>query len=248
VADALQALGAHLQVHDRAAVVTLEAGPTSCRLGYRITVPEVEQADQLYCVAALAGVRIMQALCGGRWRALEVGLPFPPPANVAPLREAFGAPLRFGADRMVLVFPVADLARPLATADALLHQMMSERIAELETMAPEGLAGEVRQWLRAMVFAADCTPRVMAARLGMPLRTLNRRLAEQGTSARVLRDEVRRDTACHLLAQTAKTAGEVGRLLGYTEPAAFSRAFRRWTGRAPARWRAQRAASCHFDR
>jgi AraC-like DNA-binding protein len=109
-------------------------------------------------------------------------------------------------------------------------------------MAPDGLAGEVRQWMRAMIFAAGCTPRVVAARLGLPLRTLNRRLAEQGTSVRALRDEVRRDTACHLLAQTAKTAGEVGRMLGYTEPAAFTRAFRRWTGTAPARWRAQRAA------
>jgi AraC-like DNA-binding protein len=248
VADALQALGAHLQVHDRAAVVTLEAGPTNCRLGYRITVPDVEQADQLYCVAALAGVRIMQALCGGNWRAQEVSLPFPPPNDVAPLREAFGAPMRFGADRMVLVFPAADLARPLATADALLHRMMSERIAELETLAPEGLAGEVRQWLRTMVFAAGCTPRVMAARLGIPVRTLNRRLAEQGTSVRTLRDEVRRDTACHLLAQTARTAGEVGQLLGYSDPAAFTRAFGRWTGLAPARWRAQRAASVNIGR
>jgi AraC-like DNA-binding protein len=239
VAEALQALGRHLHVHDRAAVVTLEAGGPWCRLGYLITVPDVDMLDQLYNVAALAGVHIMQALCGPGWRAQEVALPFKPPRNAAPMRQALGAPLHFGAQRMELVFPASDLARPLATADAFLHRMMSERIAELETMAPRDQVGEVRRLLQTLVFAAPCTPRTVGLRLGVPVRTLNRRLAEQGTSVRALRDEVRRDTACHLLAQGDKTAGEVGRLLGYTEPAAFTRAFRRWTGMPPARWRAQ---------
>jgi len=239
VAEALQALGRHLHVHDRAAVVTLDAGGAWCRLGYLITMADVEMLDQLYDVAALAGVHIMQALCGPGWRAQEVCLPFKPPRNAAPLRQALGAPLRFGTQRMELVFPASDLARPLATADALLNRMMSERIAELETMVPRSLPGEVRQLLRTLVFSGTCTPRIVGLRLGVPVRTLNRRLAEQGTSVSALRDEVRRDTACHLLAHGGKTAGEVGRLLGYTEPAAFTRAFRRWTGLGPAQWRAQ---------
>lgn len=239
VAEALQALGRHLHVHDRAAVITLESGGASCRLGYLITAPDLDMLDQLYNVAALAGVHIMQALCGPGWRAQEVGLPFKPPRNPAPLRLALGAPLRFGAQRMELVFRAADLGLPLATADALLHRMMSERIVEQESMAPRSLPDEVRQALRTLVFSEHCTPRIVGLRLGLPIRTLNRRLAEQGTSVSALRDEVRRDTACHLLAQGGKTAGEVGRLLGYSEPAAFTRAFRRWTGTAPAQWRAQ---------
>jgi AraC-like DNA-binding protein len=241
VADALRALIRHLHAQDRAAVVTVEISGEYCRLGYLLTLTDLEMADQLYSVVALVGVRIMQALCGPAWHAREVGLPFPPPRDAAPLREACGAPIRFGAERMVLLFPAADLARPLATADALLHLMMSERIAELEAMAPAGLVGAVRQWLRTRVFAVACTPRAVASRLGIPVRTLNRRLAEQGTSVRALRDEVRRDAACHLLGQGTMSAGEVGRLLGYGEPAAFTRAFRRWTGTAPARWRAQRS-------
>jgi AraC-like DNA-binding protein len=239
VAEALQALGRHLHVHDRAAVVTLEAGGASCRLAYLITVADVDMLDQIYGVAALAGVHIMRALCGPAWRPQEVCLPFKPPRNAAPLRQALGAPLRFGAQRMELVFPATDLARPLAMADALLHRMMSERIAELETMAPPSLADEVRQLLRTLVFTTACTPRVVGLRLGVHVRTLNRRLAEQGTSVSALRDEVRRDTACQLLAQGGKPAGEVGRLLGYSEPAAFTRAFRRWTGLGPAQWRVQ---------
>jgi AraC-like DNA-binding protein len=241
VAEALQALGRHLHVHDRAAVVTLEANGASCRLAYLITAADVHMLDQIYAVAALAGVHIMQALCGPGWRAQEVALPFKAPRNAALLRQALDAPLHFGAQRMELVFPAADLARPLATADALLQRMMSERIAELETMAPRSLADEVRQLLRTLVFTAACKPRIVGLRLGLSVRTLNRRLAEQATSVGALRDEVRRDTACQLLAQGGKPVGEVGRLLGYSEPAAFTRAFRRWTGLGPAQWRAQQA-------
>jgi AraC-like DNA-binding protein len=83
----------------------------------------------------------------------------------------------------------------------------------------------------------------VSLRLGLPLRTLNRRLAKQGTSVSALRDEVRRDTAYQLLGQGGLTAGEVGRLLGYAEPAAFSHAFRRWTGMAPTRWRARQSVT-----
>ena len=248
VADALQALGRHLQVQDRAAVVTVEADGSSCRLGYLIAVQNIEMTDQIYSLVALVGINIMRALCGNTWRAQEVGLPMRRPPGLARLSEAVGAPIRFGAQRMELVFAATDLARPLATADALLHRMMSERVAELQEMASHSLTGEVRRLLRTLVFTAICTPRVVGLRLGVPVRTLNRRLAEQGTSLRALRDEVRCDTACQLLAQEEKTAGEVGQLLGYSEPAAFTRAFRRWTGLAPARWRAQRPALAHVPR
>jgi len=125
---------------------------------------------------------------------------------------------------------------------------MSERIAELQVMAPHNLTGEVHRLLRTLVFTASCTPRVVGLRLGVPVRTLNRRLAEQGTSLRALRDEACWDTACQLLAQEEMTAGEVGQLLGYSEPAAFTRAFSRWTGLAPARWRTQRSKSAHVLR
>jgi AraC-like DNA-binding protein len=229
-------------------VVTVEVHGAWCRLSYLITVPDVEVTDQLYTVSAFAGLHIMQALCGPRWRAREVCLPFEPPHDAAPLRQALAAPLVFGAQRMEMLFPAADLERPLDTADALLHRMMSERIAELETMVPRSLPDEVRQLLRTLVFSATCTPRIVGLRLGVPVRTLNRRLAGQGTSVSALRDEVRRDTACHLLAQGGKSTGEVGRLLGYAEPAAFSHAFRRWTGMAPTRWRAQHSVTARAAR
>ena len=237
VGDALRELEGHLQVQDRAAVLSLEIEGRHAALGYLVTARGVEAIDQIYCLVALVGRNIMRALCGNRWRLLEVRLPIARPANVGPLREAIGAPLRFNAERLELVFPASDLQRPLATAAPLLHRMMTERIRELVAASRTDLVDRVRRQLRTLVFLPHRAPPVIAGRLGMSLRTLNRRLADEGTSVRRLSDEVARDAACQLLASTAKSAGEIGLLLGYSDASAFTRAFRRWCGTAPTQWR-----------
>ncbi|MDZ7589358.1 MAG: AraC family transcriptional regulator [Rubrivivax sp.] len=239
VGEALQILERHLQVQDRAAVVSFEVSGGQGRLGYALTVTGLKATDQTYGLVALIAIQIMRGLCGPGWRASEVHLPFRAPRDAAALREACESPLRFGTDRMVLVFPASDLARPVPTADPLLYRMMAERVSQLEAVAPRGLIDEVRQMLRALVLTTKCTPSLVARRVGIAARTLNRRLALEGTSLRALRDEVRRDTACQLLAQTAHSAADIGQLLGYAEPAAFTRAFKRWAGVGPAQWRAQ---------
>jgi AraC-like DNA-binding protein len=241
--EALQILERHLRVQDRAAVVSFEVGGGRAHLGYALTVTGLKTADQIYSLVALLGIQIMRGLCGPGWRASEVHLPFRAQRDAAALSEACEAPIRFGADRLVLVFSAGDLARPVPTADPLLYRMMAERVSQLEAIAPRGLVVEVRQILRALVLTAHCTPSLVARRVGIAERTLNRRLALEGTSVRALRDEVRCDTACQLLVQTAHSAADIGQLLGYAEPAAFTRAFRRWVGLAPAQWRAQQAAT-----
>jgi AraC-like DNA-binding protein len=239
VGDALRTMARHFHVHDRAAVISMVTTEGHVHLGYELVVPELEARDQIYSLVSMVGINIMRALCGNAWRVHEVHLPFRQPAAAARLRAAAGAPIHFGAARMELVFPADDLARPLAGADRLLYRMMAERIAELETRAPRGLPEQVTQQLRTMVLTAHCTPGLVATRLGLSPRSLNRRLAELGTSVRALRDAVRSATACQLLEHSERSAAEVGRLLGYAEAAAFTRAFRRWNGLAPAQWRAQ---------
>ncbi len=72
----------------------------------------------------------------------------------------------------------------------------------------------------------------------MSPRTLQRRLGDEGTSVHALLDEVRRGRAAALL-DADMAIGEVAYLLGYSEPSAFHRAFRRWTGVTPEAFRAR---------
>ena len=84
-----------------------------------------------------------------------------------------------------------------------------------------------------------------ARRLGIPVRTLQRRLRERGQSYGELVDATRRRRACCLLARPGTRVADVAKALGYADASSFSRAFRRWTGMAPRefRRRARQAAT-----
>ena len=77
----------------------------------------------------------------------------------------------------------------------------------------------------------------VAASLQMNARTLQRRLAEAGTSYKRIIDEVRLDAACRLLGDRTLTLAEIATALGYSHPAHFTRAFTRWTGMTPRAFR-----------
>ncbi|MDJ0944911.1 MAG: helix-turn-helix transcriptional regulator [Kiloniellales bacterium] len=97
---------------------------------------------------------------------------------------------------------------------------------------------------------ADGDPRIARAAEAAKLsvRTLQRRLLAAGLTYHQLLDEVRLETAIHLLVRSDNSVAETARALGYAHPGHFTRAFRRWTGDAPAsfrkRLRSGRRRSC----
>lgn len=94
----------------------------------------------------------------------------------------------------------------------------------------------IDQRVRELLAAADATEAMrlgdVARRLGMAPQTLARHLREAGTSFRQIKHGLRRDRALALLSSGA-TAAEVSAALGFSEPSAFSRAFKAWTGHRP---------------
>jgi AraC-like DNA-binding protein len=81
----------------------------------------------------------------------------------------------------------------------------------------------------------------LAPRLGVSVRSLQRRLREAGTSYKQVLDQVRHDLALRYLTAGELSIGEVAFLLGFSEPSAFHRAFKRWTGSTPGEFRRQSA-------
>ncbi|HSW14260.1 MAG TPA: Wzz/FepE/Etk N-terminal domain-containing protein [Solimonas sp.] len=77
----------------------------------------------------------------------------------------------------------------------------------------------------------------IAEELSMTPRVLRDRLQAQGLNLRDLQDEARRDAACWWLRHSDAGLAEVAQGCGFSEQSAFQRAFRRWTGQAPAQWR-----------
>jgi AraC-like DNA-binding protein len=80
----------------------------------------------------------------------------------------------------------------------------------------------------------------VAALFSMHCRTLNRRLNAFGTGFQKLVDEGRFEIARQMLEDSATEVAQIAGLLDYADASAFTRAFRRWSGTTPARWRATR--------
>ena len=95
----------------------------------------------------------------------------------------------------------------------------------------------LRQVLRAGIARGVASGDDVARRLHLSRRTLNRRLKAEGTTFQRVLDEVRFELARKLLADARLPITEVSECLGYTTASAFTRAFRRWSGRSPAGWR-----------
>ena len=96
---------------------------------------------------------------------------------------------------------------------------------------------QVLRMLDAQGIENDTTIESIASQMNIASRTLRRKLTTEGASFQQLKDDLRRDHAINLLANARTPVGDVGREVGFCEPAAFARAFKRWTGVSPGRYR-----------
>ena len=172
---------------------------------------------------------------------LGIDLPSRPPKSAAEYRSAFASSLHFNRPNAAITFSSEQLSLPLKLADPALGGYLDELAGiQLDDLADRdtSLIGRVRQTTWKMLPNGRPDLWRTAEVMGMSARTLQRRLREQGTSFSSVLDNLRRELSDELLADRKLSVSEVAFLLGYSEPSAFQRAFRRWRGISPARFRA----------
>jgi AraC-like DNA-binding protein len=106
---------------------------------------------------------------------------------------------------------------------------------------PGSLAARVRKTLRALPMASWPAADQMAARLNVAEATMRRRLKQEGHTYQSIKDDLRRDIAIGELQQSRRTIADIAASVGFAEPSAFHRAFRKWTGMRPTDYRPARA-------
>lgn len=237
VGSALEILRRVNSVNGGGSAVILDYREHTVSLGYEIVAPGVEHTEQLAAGAVAIGFNILRALCGPQWQPHDVQFSFAAPRALAPFRKTFGLTPRFDQERSAIAFPARWLANPPPGADPILHRMMKDRIEELLASDADDLVGRVRRLLRATGTTRQSSLDAAASTLDISTRTLKRRLAASGTTFQRLRDEVQFDLARQLLRNTTIPTGQIASIVGYSESSAFNRAFRRWAGVSPARWR-----------
>jgi AraC-like DNA-binding protein len=212
-------------------------------LGFVPASPGVLRSPQL-CDFLLAVPFSYASQVVPEFQLVEVLLPYPAPATPSGHESFFRAPVRFSAPTLALTFPARLLSVPQRKGDSRLVALLEEFArAQLATMpAPSDALGQVRQAVREATRAGEFTLEGAARRLAVTPRTLQRKLADAGTTFKAEIDQARRLLAVSLVAQPQLSLHEIAFVLGFSEPAPFHRAFRRWTGSTPGSYRADRHA------
>ena len=188
-----------------------------------------------------------RATTGAELRASSVTFTHAGPGVMDEYRSVFGVDPRFGATENALELPSAALSLPQRTADALIGRLVERHARELSRQLPSGAGpvARVRSLLTRSLSIGEtdvASLDAIASQLQLPGRTLQRRLAAEGTSFAALLDEVRRELALEHLAEPTTSVAEVAFALGFGDQTAFHRAFVRWTGRTPGEHRKRLAA------
>jgi AraC-like DNA-binding protein len=173
----------------------------------------------------------------------EVCFPYPPPLHAADYELVFAPRYTFDAPRLEARFPAEWLALPVRRDEAALAQFLADAPASITTLyrRDRALSLRVREHLRAALPEHLALPE-LSRRLFLSPRTLHRRLEDEGTSFRAIKDSLRRDLAIEWLTKTAQPLSRIGADLGFADAAAFYRAFTGWTGSGPREYRKRVAA------
>ncbi|RDI52138.1 AraC family transcriptional regulator [Nocardia mexicana] len=165
----------------------------------------------------------------------------PAPHDRAALSEAFGtSDIEFDAPADSITFTAADATAPLPHADPQLADLLRSH-ADLVLASSRPVPGPLETFRAALAAELTVGPPALdavAARLALSPRTLQRRLADHGTTWRHEVDLLRYERAKYLLEQQHSTTEAVARKLGFADDRALRRAYRRWSGSSPTEHRA----------
>ncbi|MDJ0946255.1 MAG: AraC family transcriptional regulator [Kiloniellales bacterium] len=219
--------------------VMLEVEDSMARLRYRLAVGSVglrRQDAEMALGRICGGIRLV---LGSDWAPSAVLFEHPAPADHLPHREIFGAEVRFGQAMNAMIFDQEVLEAEIPTADSRLLRILEGFLEEelSRRRADPDLVQRVRRQVLDAIGTGVPGIAEVASAAGMSIRTLQRRLGEQGLTYNKLVDDLRHELALQYLEAREVSISEIAFLLGYSEASAFDRAFRRRSGLSPLEFR-----------
>ncbi len=167
--------------------------------------------------------------------ALEAHVTHAAPAHREAYERIWQVPVTFGAARNAIrMNPVWPTLR-IHTENRYAFGVLTDRAETLlgALRQSDSVKSAVEKNLLALLHTGDVSIRRIAPLLGMSRQTLYRRLKSEGVTYQSVLDDLRRRMALDYLGARRVSVNETAYLVGFSDPAAFSRAFKRWTGRSP---------------
>ena len=236
VGSALVALIRYQRYQVVGAQIELADDGERASLTYRIGEAGVAARNHLEDGVIAALCAILRDFLGSDWNPLMVSFAHAAPSDTTPFRAVFACPVVFSSAANRLSLRSCDLAHPLGRYDPDLRDYMHGQLAPYDVLGTD-CAAQVRKLLQSVMSTGVVHAEQVASLLNVHPRTLHRRLRDCGTSFQQLLDAQRYVQALRLLEHKRMSVGRVAEALGYSEPSAFVRAFRRWSGVSPGEWR-----------
>ena len=215
---------------------------------YELADPTFEGRQHNELLALSYMIAVIRYYCGANWFPDHViigGTPMRSPGTLEHVlstnvvfRDTAGA-IVFGRQRLATRNPARQQLAPGLSANDLEHAFGIPEPDDLVQITSALIALELLDGLPSLGSVSN--------RAGMSRRTLQRHLMIRGARFSELLGEVLQGQAFRLLRTSDQTVTEIATLLGYNDAAHFSRAFERWTGMSPSRWRAQIYADREVD-
>ena len=183
---------------------------------------------------------VLQDVSMGACEVQRVAFPFSDPGYASLAADMLHCPVAYDQDWSGLTLPRQVLDLPLKTSDPRAFRL-AEALCSRELLALEESRSWVARVQRVLLDTRVGFPSLeeTARRLHVTPRTLHRRLVAEGSAFRTILEHIRHRSAVEQLTSGDASIEEISYILGYTDPANFRRAFRRWTGTPPSHFRAQ---------
>ncbi len=194
------------------------------------------RARQLTEFEVALAVKVMREITGRDIRPIRVAFAHTRAADLREFERFFGCPVEFGAPADQLEFSNLTLALALVTEDSHLLEILRpfcEQAARARNTAVCSLRASVENEVERLLPQRQAKAETVARALALSVRTLSRRLSEEGTTFAAVVEELRRSMARQYLKDSGFSLAKIAWLLGYEGPTSFNHAFKRWTGRSP---------------
>lgn len=184
-------------------------------------------------------LREFQNLTHQKHHPTKVCIPYGTKENRLEYERVFKCPVHFDSDVISMYFRMEDVMQKVVTSDYTLLQILvqhaEEKLAAIQS--DTGFTTVVKRSIMNMVKPQFPTIEEVAASLNLSVRSFQRKLKEFGKTYKQLLDEVRLELAKSYLKKPDLSISEIAYLLDYSEPSAFIRSFKRWTGTTPSQYK-----------
>jgi AraC-like DNA-binding protein len=243
VAEALQDISKYLHTYSPAILMTLDqdTNPALPRLLFELRLPSTQRQRQIIELTLAMAHKTLQMLYGNSFRAEAVFFRNSTNLPNSSYQRFFGVVPSFSQGCNALVMRAEHLNKTIDQKNAQLHDTLLDFVTNISADNPMDSASQVEQIILRLLPTQRCTLPLIAERMGMHERALQRRLAEHSMIFEDLVDRSRRALADRYLMEAHMPMAQMAGLLGYAEQSSFNRACRRWYGCSPSERRKQLA-------